>query len=115
MIVMKFGGTSVQDAESIDRVCNIVKSRISKKPVVVLSAISKATDTLIQSAELAAEGKLREAKDKISKLKDRHIKISAELVAGETALSELKENLSEYFSDINDLLKGISLLSELSP
>lgn len=115
MIVMKFGGTSVQDAEAIDRVCSIVKSRIGKKPVVVLSAVSKATDTLIQSANLAAEGKLREAKDKISKLKDRHFKISSELVSNENALGELKEKLSEYFSDISDLLKGISLLSELSP
>jgi aspartate kinase len=115
MIVMKFGGTSVQDAEAIDRVCNIVKSRVSKKPVVVLSAISKATDILIQSAELAAGGKLREAKDKISKLKDRHIKISSELLKDENSLRKLKEKLTEHFSDINDLLKGISLLSELSP
>ena len=39
MIVMKFGGTSVESAQAMERVTGIVKSRLDRKPVVVVSAI----------------------------------------------------------------------------
>lgn len=115
MIVMKFGGTSVQDAEAIDRLCGIVRSKLDKQPVVVLSAISKATDTLINSANLAAAGKLVNAIEDIEDLKDRHFEISSGLLKDDASLSELKLKLLIYFSEINDLLKGVSLLNELTP
>ena len=115
MIVMKFGGTSVQDAEAIDRLCSIVRSKLDRQPVVVLSAISKATDTLINCANLAAAGELAKANEDIENLKTRHIEISTGLVEDETSLSELIQKLTIYFSEITDLLKGVSLLSELSP
>src|SRR5437762_6575788 len=44
MIVMKFGGTSVQDAKAIERAAAIVKGRAAQKPVVVVSAMAKVTD-----------------------------------------------------------------------
>ena len=44
MIVMKFGGTSVQDAKAIERAGAIVKGRLEQKPVVVVSAMAKVTD-----------------------------------------------------------------------
>ena len=47
MIVMKFGGTSVQDAEAIDRAAQIVKERLPQRPVVVVSAMAKVTDQLV--------------------------------------------------------------------
>lgn len=115
MIIMKFGGTSVQDAEAIDRLCEIVKTRLSKQPVVVLSAISKATDTLISCAKIAADGKLNKANEKISKLSERHFKIASDLIKEKESLAELNEKLTEYFTDLKDLLNGVSLLSELSP
>ena len=46
MIVMKFGGTSVQDAKAIERAAAIVKGRLEQKPVVVVSAMAKVTDQL---------------------------------------------------------------------
>lgn len=68
MIVMKFGGTSVGSAERIKVVAEIVRSRLEKGPIVVVSAVSKMTDLLI---ELAKEGK----KDTLKKIKDKHIEI----------------------------------------
>ena len=50
MIVMKFGGTSVQDAQAIDRVAAIVRDRLPEKPVVVVSALAKITDLLLAMA-----------------------------------------------------------------
>ena len=47
MIVMKFGGTSVQDAKAIDRVAHIVQGRLADRPVVVVSAMAKVTDALL--------------------------------------------------------------------
>ena len=47
MIVMKFGGTSVQDAKAIDRVAQIVQGRLADRPVVVVSAMAKVTDSLL--------------------------------------------------------------------
>ena len=41
---MKFGGTSVESAEAIERVTGIVKSRLDRKPVVVVSAMGKTTN-----------------------------------------------------------------------
>ena len=47
MIVMKFGGTSVQDAKAISRVSQIVQGRLADRPVVVVSAMAKVTDALL--------------------------------------------------------------------
>ncbi|MFZ3210495.1 MAG: lysine-sensitive aspartokinase 3, partial [Terriglobales bacterium] len=46
MIVMKFGGTSVEDAPAIERVAEIVRSRAMEGPVVVVSALARVTDQL---------------------------------------------------------------------
>ena len=46
MIVMKFGGTSVEDAKAIERTAAIVKGRLSQKPVVVVSAMAKVTENM---------------------------------------------------------------------
>ena len=53
MIIMKFGGTSVQDAEAIERVISIVRDRLRDKPLVVVSALSKVTRLLCSIAEEA--------------------------------------------------------------
>ena len=56
MIVMKFGGTSVQDAEAIDRIPAIVSDRLAERPVVVVSALAKITDQLLAMAAAAGAG-----------------------------------------------------------
>src|SRR6516225_2107352 len=63
MIVMKFGGTSVQDAEAIDRVAAIVRQRLPERPVVVVSALAKITDQLLAMAAAAGAGKREQALD----------------------------------------------------
>ncbi|MBF0312443.1 MAG: lysine-sensitive aspartokinase 3 [Oligoflexia bacterium] len=116
MVVMKFGGTSVQDAKAIDRVCMIVRTRLDsgQRPVVVLSAIAKGTDALIEAGALASEGKISEAREKIAKLRERHLQIARELVKDEKSFGDLRARMGDYFNDLEDLLKGVSLLSELS-
>ena len=55
MIIMKFGGTSVEDAAAIDRAACIVRERLPEKPVVVVSALAKVTDQLLAMARAAGE------------------------------------------------------------
>jgi aspartate kinase len=61
MIVMKFGGTSVEDARAIERVAAIVKERLPQRPVVVVSAMARVTDTLLTMARAAGAGERKTA------------------------------------------------------
>jgi len=114
MIVMKFGGTSVQDAEAITRVISIVKSRLKRKPVVVSSATAKTTDTLLACCRTAAEGNYEKASDIIRQIRERHFKIASELIRDEIKIEELKGKIKDLLDGLRDIIKGIYLLSELS-
>src|SRR5499427_7854486 len=72
MIVMKFGGTSVQDARAIDRVAGIVRERLPENPVVVVSALAKITDQLLAMASAAGAGKREPALDLCRAARERH-------------------------------------------
>ncbi len=70
MIVMKFGGTSVESAAAIERVAGIVKARAERRPVVVVSAMGKTTNKLLAIAAAAIEGKRDEYIRQIHDLRD---------------------------------------------
>ena len=57
LVVMKFGGTSVEDPAAIGRTAAIVAGRVAlgKSPVVVVSAMAKVTDQLLRAADAAAQ------------------------------------------------------------
>lgn len=114
MIVMKFGGTSVQDSGAINRIINIVKSRVVRKPVVVSSATAKTTDTLLLCCKSASKGNYEKAFDIIKQIKERHLKISDELISNQNKLEELKTKIKDLLDSLRDIIKGIYLLSELS-
>lgn len=115
MIVMKFGGTSVGDAAAVKRLIEIVKSRLKKSPVIVVSALSKTTDTLHDVAVLASSGDFSRSKKLLSGLKIRHLNMLSELLENNQKKSPAAaEKVNGYFSDLLDLIKGVNLLSELS-
>lgn len=114
MIVMKFGGTSVQDSDAMTRVISIIKSRLDRKPVVVSSATAKTTDTLLLCCKTAANGNYEKSSDIIRQIKDRHLKIATEMISNESKLEELKTKIKELLDGLRDIIKGIYLLSELS-
>src|SRR6202158_587097 len=68
MIVMKFGGTSVQDAKAIDRVAHIVQGRLADRPVVVVSAMAKVTDSLLAMGKAAGGGDRKNALKRVHPL-----------------------------------------------
>ena len=113
MQVLKFGGTSVANAENINKVVAIVKEIIKKdKTIVVVSALGGVTDLLLDAAALAAEGK-DNYKEKLALIEKRHLDCVQELlpVSQQTPLLELVKN-SCY--EIQELCNGIFLLGELT-
>jgi aspartate kinase len=104
MIVMKFGGSSVSDAERIRGVCAIVKRYASQQPVVVCSAIRGVTDDLIKLAHEAVGG----ATGLFERVQERHFQVIDALGLDRGLI---RDNLAE----LSVLIKGISLVKELTP
>jgi aspartate kinase len=116
MIIMKFGGTSVEDAAAISNVCDIVKGRIKRRPVVVLSAASGITNALIRCGELAAAGKRAEAQAVLTdKIVERHYQIIFDLIQGLTEQDSLIRQFKTLNEELSSLLYGISITGDLSP
>ena len=76
MIVMKFGGTSVESREAIQRVAGIVAERIDRRPVVVVSAMGKTTNKLLAIAAAAVGGDRAGALDQLDRLREMHLRES---------------------------------------
>ncbi len=118
IVVMKFGGTSVEDASAMLRTARIVAGRQAKglKPVVVVSAMSKVTDQLLACAAAASAGRGdREAALEItSRLRMRHLQTASELVSGER-LTTLQQDINRAFDSLDELARGIAILRELTP
>ncbi|HCA43357.1 MAG TPA: lysine-sensitive aspartokinase 3 [Bacteroidetes bacterium] len=114
MIVMKFGGTSVKDADAIKRVINIIKSRIDSKPVVVSSATAGTTDKLINIGNDSKSGNYEKAIKSIIEVKERHLNIINSLIKSDKHISKAIKKLNEQIAELSEIVKGIYLLKELS-
>jgi aspartate kinase len=114
MIVMKFGGTSLQDAEAIDRAARIVKERLPQKPVIVVSAMAKVTDQLLSMARAAGAGDRDTALQLCRGLQERHYNTAGELL-GTGLFTNFHNNLAAHFESLEELLRGIVAVGELTP
>jgi aspartate kinase len=117
IVVMKFGGTSVEDAIAILRTISIVEGRRSRglAPVVVVSAMSKVTDALLAAAAAAHAGRgdREPALDISSRLRVRHIETAARLATGDR-LTQVHRSIDEHFDSLDELLRGIAAVGELT-
>ncbi len=103
MIVMKFGGSSVANAERIRHVAGIIRSFAEKRPVVVLSAMGDTTDDLLAAADDALEGKVT-----IEAIRKLHQDTAADL-------GIRTDDVDALLQELQSLLTGISMLRELTP
>ncbi len=114
MIVMKFGGTSVESAAAIERVASIVKARLDRRPVVIVSAMGKTTNALLAMAQAAAAGRKQEALDRLSELRAYHeCEIRPLVRNGEWP--EALRILNAHFDELAELLGGLVHLGEFPP
>jgi aspartate kinase len=114
MIVMKFGGTSVESAAAIERVAEIVNARLERTPVVVVSAMGKTTNKLLAIAAAAIEGNRQEYIRQIHDLRDFHSR-EARVVVPLSHRAALDRMLDEHFQELTELVKGLAVLGEVTP
>ena len=124
-LVMKFGGTSVEDATAIARTAGIVEGRRKRgyQPIVVVSAMAKVTDQLLLAAATAARGERTEALAVTARLRARHKATATDLSIDKGAKFDLITGgggsnvswLDTEFDALDEVLRGLAAVGELTP
>ncbi len=104
---MKFGGTSVGDVAAFERVTGIVSSQIERRPVVVVSAMTKVTDALLAAFETAKKGDVAGATVSLEPHFDRHVEVSKHFIA-EGSSNLFDAELQFARTELSDLLMRTS-------
>jgi aspartokinase/homoserine dehydrogenase 1 len=114
MKILKFGGSSIRDAERIKNVIDIVKNESKNNNFVgvVFSAFQGVTDDLLTLSRMAAD-RNELYLNELSKIKERHIKTTAELLSAKT-LIKTEASVISLLDELGEILKGIYLIKELS-
>ncbi|AWV98218.1 bifunctional aspartate kinase/homoserine dehydrogenase I [Arcticibacterium luteifluviistationis] len=115
MKVLKFGGTSVGTVESINKVLAIIEKNVSEgnKIAVVFSAMGGVTNRFIEIGKMAAEEET-EYMEHLHSVEERHFNAIRRLIDVKQQ-SELIAKVKVIFNEIEDLLRGISLIQDISP
>lgn len=114
MQVLKFGGTSVANAENIRKVVDIVGAAGKKdRTVVIVSALGGVTDLLLSASSLAADGD-ESYKEKLAVVEQRHLEAVKQLIPV-AQQSQLLSLVKKSCNEIEDICSGIFLLRELTP
>jgi aspartate kinase len=112
MIVMKFGGTSVEDAGAIERLRAIVQERRREQPVVVVSAMATVTDRLLHASSLAVAGDEANTLKAVSDLQARHEVTAIELLDHS---GRVIPKIEKLFEELRSVLRAVCALQELTP
>ncbi|HEX5408933.1 MAG TPA: aspartate kinase [Gemmatimonadaceae bacterium] len=115
MIVLKFGGTSVGDADAIGRAATITRSKLDRRPVVVVSALAGVTTGLLALAEHAADGQLVLALRGVEAIRDRHLHEADALLTAASDGDETRAELSAMCDELASLGEALSVLGHATP
>ncbi len=112
MQVLKFGGTSVANAQNMSQVVDIVTKAVDRdRTILVASAISGCTDTLIRIGNLAAE-RDETYKELINGLQEKHHEIIDTLLPREKQ-TDSRNVCDSLFDSLRSIVQGVFLLGEL--
>ncbi|HWP82138.1 MAG TPA: lysine-sensitive aspartokinase 3 [Bacteroidota bacterium] len=114
MIVLKFGGTSVESASAMKTVIEIVSRERHRKPLVVLSALAGVTNALLSSAQRARDGALDEAQKTLNDLIERHVLVLENLIETRSTIQRLILEIRRRLDELKTLCQGIAILGELT-
>src|SRR5664279_5407058 len=106
-VVHKFGGTSVADAECYRHVVTILRKESGARNAVVVSAMSKVTDVLLEVVELAKRQR-DEYLGRLEELRARHLQTVEALLSAE-ARKPIAKVIESDFKDIKEILRGVYL------
>jgi aspartate kinase len=114
MIVMKFGGSSVESAKAIQRVASIVRNHSGRPRAVVVSAMGETTDHLLAIAQLTADGNAKAARLALEKL--RHFHHTAASCLTRAANAEcLDSQICGLFDELYRVLHDVANSGSLTP
>src|SRR5690242_94932 len=113
MIVMKFGGSSLESSSAVERVAGIVRAALARKPVLVVSAMGRTTQQLLAIGEEAVRAKKECALDRLRALREMHEREIGALLP--SCNGEFCKILDCHFREMTDLLGKISAAGEFSP
>lgn len=117
MKLMKFGGSSLANAETIRQVAQIILAAVNHEPVrVVVSACQGVTDILLECSQQAAKGR-KKFHSIYQKLAEQHLNCLYALFQGQHRLIEqnAEKNIRMLLTDLKNLLEGVWLLREAAP
>ncbi|MCC7154228.1 MAG: aspartate kinase [Bryobacterales bacterium] len=115
LLVMKFGGTSMGSAERIEAAARLVADQARHRPVaVIVSAMSKVTDLLLDSMKHAEGGDEQGLNERLAKLAEKHSEACAGLTEGEER-KQLWSRLSSILEEFERIARGILMLGERPP
>ncbi|HUP61718.1 MAG TPA: lysine-sensitive aspartokinase 3 [Thermoanaerobaculia bacterium] len=116
MIVIKFGGTSVGDADRVANAIEIVSERRSLQPVVIVSALEGVTNDLVAASEAACAQQAARVREIIEAVRARHEEVALRLVQQKSDFYEaFIRQLAKQIEEIDTILRGITLLGEITP
>jgi aspartate kinase len=116
VIVIKFGGTSVGNADRVAEAIDIVSERRHLDPIVVVSALSGVTNDLVAASEAAREQKPERVAEIIRAVRQRHEDVAMRLVQQKFDFFEaFIKQLDRQIEEIDTILRGIALLGEITP
>ena len=116
MVVQKFGGTSVADPDAVRRLIEIARAartRDGRGPVLVVSAMSTVTDTLLTIAAEAGAAKTDSALSHVDQLRERHLAM-ARALAGQGDVAALSTHVSDQFDQLAAVVRALAVLREVS-
>ena len=111
---MKFGGTSVANCEAITRTIGIVESKLEKKPVVVVSALSGITDLLYAICDAASKRDKDATADLLAQLRTRHHNLCDELLGASAEVENAKAKVNAICDELETTVGAVCTLGELS-
>lgn len=115
MIVIKFGGTSVGDAERVANAIDIVAERREQKPIVVVSALAGVTNDLVAASEAACAQDPGRVATIVAAVRQRHEDVALQLVQHKSDFFEaFIRQLDKQIDEIETILRGIALLGEIT-
>lgn len=120
MKVLKFGGTSVSTAPALEKLCSLVGQSFQVQAssplpslIIVVSALAGVTDRLVEISSLA-QGSTNSCEVRLQEIKNMHRSLIAEVLPAASQTAVLTE-IEILFRELEQVIKGISLLGERSP
>jgi aspartate kinase len=115
LIVMKFGGTSVGSPECMERAADLIAQAAAHSSIVaVVSAMSKVTDTLLETLRLAEQGDEDGLEARLSALRERHHQACHALLTGELR-APVDTRIGDLLDQFGRIARGIAMLRERPP